>query len=200
MDIILSTEGIDLQECDVLVTGFFQDERPLKGSCGWIDWRLNGLLSHFLIEKRLTGRWKETTLIPSKGRVTPKMILLIGLGKVRDYSHLRLGDLSSHLLGTLRNLNALSVCLSLPYEGHYNVDCRKAAEVLMEGFANCLGMGKHSYSEDWVRGLLFFFSVEEENISEILLGLQTAQSVLEGRFSIRIFAPSEKKLGESLLG
>ena len=74
MDIILSTEAGDLQECDVLVTGFFQDERPLKGSSGWIDWRLNGMISHFLIEKRLTGDWKETTLIPSSG---PLMALLL---------------------------------------------------------------------------------------------------------------------------
>jgi hypothetical protein len=36
MDVILSTEGIDIQECDVLVTGFFQDERSLKRSSGWI--------------------------------------------------------------------------------------------------------------------------------------------------------------------
>lgn len=94
MDVILSTEGADLQECDVLAIGFFQDERPLKGSSGWIDWRLNGMLSHFLIENRLTGDWRETTLIPSKGRVIPQMILLVGLGRVRDYSYLRLRELS----------------------------------------------------------------------------------------------------------
>jgi hypothetical protein len=62
MDVILSPERIDIQECDVLVTGFFSDERPLRGSTGWIDWRLNGILSRLLIEKRLTGGWKETTL------------------------------------------------------------------------------------------------------------------------------------------
>ena len=81
MDVILSKERVDVQECDVLVTGFFKDERPLKGSSGWIDWRLNGMLSRFLMEKKLTGDWKETTLIPSQGRVMPRMILLLGLGK-----------------------------------------------------------------------------------------------------------------------
>ena len=104
MDIILSTEGIDEQECDVLVAGFFQDERPLRGSSGWIDWRFNGMLSHFLIEKNLTGGWKETTLIPSQGRVVPSMVLLFGLGKVKEYSYLRLRELSSYLLETLEKL------------------------------------------------------------------------------------------------
>jgi uncharacterized OsmC-like protein len=50
MDIILSKERVDVQECDVLVTGFFRDERPLKGSSGLIDWRFNGMLSQLLIE------------------------------------------------------------------------------------------------------------------------------------------------------
>ena len=111
MDVILSTEGIDVQECDVLVTGFFQDERPLKGSSGWMDWRLNGMLSRFLIEKRLTGDWQETTLIPSNGRVMPRMILLLGLGKVKEYSYLRVRELSPYLLKTLKKLNTFMISL-----------------------------------------------------------------------------------------
>jgi hypothetical protein len=31
MDVILSKERVDVQECDVLVTGFFKDERPFNG-------------------------------------------------------------------------------------------------------------------------------------------------------------------------
>jgi len=55
MEIILSRERVDVQEVDVLVAGFFSDERPLKGSCGWIDWRFNGMLSQLLMENKLTG-------------------------------------------------------------------------------------------------------------------------------------------------
>jgi hypothetical protein len=193
MDIILSSEAADLQECDVLVTGFFQDERPLKGSSGWIDWRLNGMLSHFLIEKQLTGDWKETTLIPSSGRMTPQRILLVGLGKVRDYSYPRLRDLSSHLFGTLKNLNTSSICVSLPYEEHYKVDCGKSAEVFIEGIADYLDTNPSSLNEEYVKGLMVLFSAEEKKIPEVLLGVQTAQSILKDRLTIRIFAPSGRK-------
>jgi len=190
MDIILSTEEIDVQECDVLVTGFFQDERPLKGSSGWMDWRLNGMLSRFLIEKRLTGDWQETTLIPSQGRVMPRMILLLGLGKVKEYSYLRLRELSPYLLETLKKLNTSNLCLSLPYEESYNVDCGKLVEVLMEGIADCLDLDQYSFNQEWIRGLRLFFAEGEERFPEILLGVQTAQSILEDRLKIRIFAPS----------
>jgi hypothetical protein len=191
MDVILSTEAIDLQECDVLVTGFFQDERPLRGSSGWMDWRLNGMLSRFLIEKRLTGDWQETTLIPSQRRVLPRMILLLGLGRVREYSYLRLRELSPFLLETLKKLNTSNVCLSLPYEESYNVDCGKLAEVLIEGIADCLDLDQYSFNQEWIKSLRLFFAEGEERFSEILLGVQTAQSILEDRLKIRIFAPSE---------
>ncbi len=191
MDIILSKERIDDQECDVLVVGFFKDERPLAGSAGLIDWRLNGTLSRFLIEKKLTGDWKETTLIPSQGRVMPRMILLLGLGEVREYSYLRLRELSAHLLETLKKLDALEVCLSLPYEGSYNVDCGKLAEVLLEGIVDCLDLSGHSFNKEWIERLRLCFAEGEKNFLEILLGIQTAKSILEERIQIRIFTPTE---------
>ena len=197
MDIILSIEDVDLQECELLVTGFFQDERPLKGTSGLIDWRLNGMLSHLLKERRMTGGWQETTLIPSYGRVIPPLILLLGLGKVEDYSTLRLRDLFPRLFETLKNLKSSKVCLSFPSHEKYNVDCGKSAEVLLEGMADCFNSGS-SQDEDWATKLQLFFVVEEEKFPEILLGVQTAQSILKDRLKIRIFTASEKRSGASL--
>jgi hypothetical protein len=192
MDVILSTERVDLQECDLLVTGFFEDERPLKGSSGWVDWRLNGLLSNFLIEKRLTGDWKEMTLIPSQGRMAPRMTLLLGLGKTKEYSYLRLREICSYLLETLRRLKAQNVCLSFPYEESFNVDCGKLMEVLIEGIVDCLDSNRYPSNEEGIKGLRLFFAEGEERFSEILLGVQTAKSILGDRLKIRIFAPSEE--------
>jgi len=189
MDVILSSEKIDVQECDIIVTGFFQDERPLKGSSGWVDWRLNGMLSRFLVEKRLTGDWKETTLIPSQGRVMSRIILLIGLGQVKEYSYLRLRELSPFLLETLKKLNTSNICLSFPYEEGYNVDCGKLTEVLIEGIADCSDLGQYSFNQEWIKGLRIFFAEGEERFPEMLLGIQTAKSILGERLEIRIFTP-----------
>jgi hypothetical protein len=190
MDVILSTKGVDLQDCDLLVVGLLEDERPLKGSRGWVDWRLNGRLSHLLIRQRLTGAWKETTLIPSQGRITPRMILFLGLGKVKGYSYLRLRELSPYLLEVLKNLNASSVCLSFPHSEGYSVDSGKLAEVLIEGIADDLGPGRIPSDEEWVSKLRLFFAETEERLPEVLLGVQTAKSIFEDRLKIRILAPS----------
>ncbi len=81
MEVILSTLQADAYECEILVVGFFEDERPLRGSTGWVDWRLNGVLSRYLLEKKLLGIWKEMILIPSQARILSPLILLVGLGK-----------------------------------------------------------------------------------------------------------------------
>ena len=191
MDIVISTERVDVQECDLLVTGFFQDERPLKGSSGWIDWRLNGTVSRFLIEKRLTGHWPETLLIPSQGRIRAPMILLFGLGKVREYSYLRLREIFPDLLGTIKKLKASTICFSFPCEERYGVDCGKLVEVLIEGIADCLDQDRYSFDPVWVKGLSLFFAEGAERFPEILWGVKTAQSILDERLKIRIFTPSE---------
>jgi len=196
MDIILSIEEVDLQESELLVTGFFQDERPLKGTSGLIDWRLNGMLSHLLKGGRITGEWEEATLIPSRERVIPPLILLLGLGKVKDYSTLSLRDLFPRLFQTLKNLRSSKICLSFPSNEKYNVDCGKSAEVLLEGIAGCLNSGV-SLDEDWAEKLCLFFAVEEEKFPEILLGVQTAQAILQDRLKIRILTASETRSGAS---
>jgi hypothetical protein len=192
MDVILSKEKVDVQECDVLVTGIFKDEGPLKGSSGWIDWRFNGMLSRFLMDKKLSGDWNETTLIPSQGRLQPRMVLLLGLGEVKDYSYLRLRELSPHLLETLKQLDATHVCLSFPYQENTHVDCGKLAEVLIEGIADCLDLRESHFNEEWIKNLRLIFAEGEENFFELLLGIQTAKSLLENRIQIRILAPTEE--------
>jgi Cytosol aminopeptidase family, N-terminal domain len=194
MDVILSTEKVDEQECDVLVTGVFQDERPLQGVVGWIDWRLNGKLSRFLIDQKLTGEWKETTLIPSQGRITPRMILLLGLGKWKEYTYFRLRELSPHVLETLHKLNITSLCLALPHGEVYNVECGKLAAVLFEGIVDCLHPEGDALDEEWIRSLRLFFPEEEERFKEILLGIQTVQSIFENRLNVRILVPSQSRV------
>jgi len=191
MDIILSSDRIDVQECDVIVTGFFLDERPLRGASGWIDWRLNGRLSRFIQTKRLTGEWKETILLPSEGRLVAPLILLIGLGRVREYGPLRLRELSAHLIMTLQGIQVPNICLAFPCEGTYSIDCSKTAEVVVDGIADCLDRDPRLTGEEWVKNLRLFFTQDAGRFEETLLGIQAAKPILEGRFPIRVMASSD---------
>jgi hypothetical protein len=157
-----------------------------------VDWRLNGRISRCLIEKRLVGSWKETTLIPSQGRIFPSFILWVGLGKVKEYSYPRLRELFPYLLGTLKKLNVSKICFSLPEDAEHQVEPGKLAEVLLEGIADRMDETDASKRGVWGKGLQLLFADGEDRYSEILLGVQTAQSILEDRLSIQILFPSEE--------
>ena len=190
MDIILSKEMVDGQECDLLVSGFFKDERPLKGSSGLIDWRFNGKFSRFLMEKKLSGDWNETILVPSQGRVMPRMILLLGLGELKEYRSLRLREVPLRLLQILQRLDASEICLSLPYGEGTSVNCGKMAEVLIEGIVNGLGFKGYSLNGNRIKKLRLYFAEGEEHLSEILSGVQTVKAALTDRAQIRVSLPS----------
>jgi len=98
----------------------------------------------------------------------PRMILLLGLGEVKEYSYLRLRDLTPHLLETFKKLGSFNVCVSLPYEESTPVDCGKSAEVLIEGVADCLDLGRGVLDGEWIHDLRLFFAEGEEHFSEIL--------------------------------
>lgn len=193
MDVILSKESIDLQESELLVTGFFQDERPLQGTAGWLDWRLNGRLSRFLLEKKLTGEWKEKTLIPSQRRVSPKWIVLFGLGNVKTYSYLTVREIVPSIHETIKHLNATHTGISLPCGEGYDVDCGKLAEVVLEGITDVLDQCPSDRS--WTEALTLSFAEGEGRFSELLFGVQTAKSILGNRLPIRILIPSENRRG-----
>lgn len=193
MDIILSSDRIDVQECDVVATGFFLDERPLRGASGWMDWRLNGRLSRFIQSKRLSGEWKETILIPSEGRVVAPWILLVGLGEVKEYGPFRLRELSAHLIMTLQGIQVPNICLSFPCEEPYPIDCGKTAEVLVEGIANCLDRVPHLAGEAWVKNLRLLFALDSGRFEKTLLGIQTATSLLKDRLQIKVGVASDHR-------
>lgn len=192
MEIVISPEQVDSQPCDLLVVGFFEDERPLQGTSGWVDWRLNGRLSRILIEQRLKGTWQELTLMPSEGRLRAQRILLIGLGKVREYSSLRVREIAPFLLDTLEKLRVAEACISFPYGEPYNVDCGKLIEIVIEAIADGLERKDSAWMGEGVNSLRLYFAEGEERFPEVLLGARTAKSILQGRSKIRLLVPSER--------
>jgi hypothetical protein len=77
------------------------------------------------------------------------------------------------------------------------VDCGKLAEVLIEGIADCLDLNGYLFHGEWIKNLRLYFAEGEENFFEILLGIQTAKSLLEERIQMRIFTPTEDALDSS---
>ena len=83
--LVLSTTGVSLAsldrlQADVLVLSLFEDDRPLRGTAGYCDWRLCGRVSGLIQENAFGCRRGEVLLTNTGSRIGAERILLFGLG------------------------------------------------------------------------------------------------------------------------
>ena len=66
---------------DTILVPLPEDERPLRGDAGLVDWRLCGLISEQLRSGYVSGALGEAALLPGSRPLSPPRILLVGTGK-----------------------------------------------------------------------------------------------------------------------
>lgn len=99
----------------VFVCSIYEDQRPLKGIAGALDWRLKGFLSRFVLGGRISGTRNEFVYVPVRHREAMRHLLLVGLGSSSDSqsaSPKEHGELLSQLAKTISNLKFGTVALS----------------------------------------------------------------------------------------
>jgi hypothetical protein len=65
----------------------FENERPLRGMIGYLDWRFNGHFSKLIQEQVLTGSLGETTYIPLLWNNETYSFLVVGAGSLPEHGH-----------------------------------------------------------------------------------------------------------------
>jgi hypothetical protein len=93
---LAAVDGLD--GLDAIVCLVCDDERPLQGGAGFVDFRLCGALSRALAAGFFVGRPGERLLVPSDSRIAPPMVFALGLGASTSVTALGL----EHALGTAR--------------------------------------------------------------------------------------------------
>lgn len=101
-------------QADLLVTTYFQDLGSPKGATGMIDWRLNGFLSRSIVQKRITGAKGEITLVPLNQKFSSQRMILMGLGKWRDYTISELRSMLPALQKAVTDMKPQHVCFCIP--------------------------------------------------------------------------------------
>jgi hypothetical protein len=69
-----------LEGVDAACLFVFEDQRPLKGAAGYIDWRLCGGLSRILVGGHFVGERADALLFPTGGRLPFERIFCFGAG------------------------------------------------------------------------------------------------------------------------
>jgi hypothetical protein len=131
----VSAERADRIETEVLAMFFFQDERPLKGAAGLVDWKMNGALSSLIIKEISSGVSGESTLVLPGKRINSQKILLFGLGDSKDCSTDALKDTTTQLVEQLIKINCRDFCLAVPPSKFTHIKPEDAAVMLVQGLA-----------------------------------------------------------------
>ncbi len=83
-------EQLDALDPDVdLLLALPEDERPLTGLAGLLDWRMGGELSRCLQSGLCTGASGEQVLLSTRGRVAPRRLFVFGVGPQKKLKTVR---------------------------------------------------------------------------------------------------------------
>lgn len=114
----LGFEALDtLGGLDSLCVFVGEDERPLQGTAGYLDWRMCGGLSRVLLSGFFTGVAGDTLLLPGNGRISIPRVFAIGLGKARGLDEPGLTAALATAASVLDRAKAEAVALELPGAG-----------------------------------------------------------------------------------
>jgi hypothetical protein len=108
----LTMEALDQADAEALCLFVSEDERPLTGLAGLVDWRLSGRLSRMIRAGLVIGAAGEALLTPPGMRLAFKKLFVFGLGNARGED-----ELAGRLADALRRLSTAGVkdaALQLP--------------------------------------------------------------------------------------
>ncbi|HXN42210.1 MAG TPA: M17 family peptidase N-terminal domain-containing protein [Myxococcaceae bacterium] len=112
---------------DTLCLFVGEDERPLRGTAGYVDWRMCGALSQVLVDRFFTGSSGDCLLIPSDGRIAMSRIFAMGIGTLKRFGLEELVRVMGEAARMLSRAQVQTVALEIPGSGKLEEPARAAA-------------------------------------------------------------------------
>ena len=166
MKIKVSTASPDLLNRDTLILGFFSDERPPRGYCGLVDWRMNGMISTEIARGRISGEFLEKVLYAFPRRIRIARLLLFGLGTLPELTYDRLYSAGCEISRTVSGIKTEDLALPMPAEGRGNLELSGMAEAMVTGLFD----GFSAKPED-LASIQIEIPVKEGHAEEVRTGL-----------------------------
>jgi hypothetical protein len=117
-------QALNENKVDGIVAVIYENERPMQGLAGWVDWRFRGLVSRFIKTGAVTGRIAECVYVPFPGPDATTHLVLIGGGHLSRYG--KRGLISDEAFSALRknlvSLNIRTLGISQTEFGGLNAD------------------------------------------------------------------------------
>jgi len=181
MQLNLSTENPDLPKNKCLALGIIEDEKPPRGICGLIDWRLNGMISREIKQKRILGAFEEKIIIPFLPRIGSEILLLFGLGKVSDINYDKIYNAAYLTTQTIDKMALDSCAFDLYGQGRLNLVTSNITEAVITGIFDFMSSDVEKLSR--MKACLVTSS---SNLQDVSLGIKQFKTNVNDRGSVDI--------------
>lgn len=118
------------------VLTIFEDERPLQGLAGLVDWRMGGSLSALLRAGFCTGAAGEAVLLPGRRTLPVERLVLLGLGPSRAFDRAAAEAAGERLVAVVEGLRPSDVLVSMPGRAPE----RTVVEAVFDGLTRALAL------------------------------------------------------------
>lgn len=123
----LDEAGAELVACTM-----WQDERPMHGLTGLVDWRLAGKLSALAKAGFLVGAIGEVLMLPSKPQLPFEKLLVFGLGARGAFDDATFRRVVDHMARVLEGLHVRKAVIELPGRASNAIEPERATELVLD--------------------------------------------------------------------
>ena len=168
MKIRVSTKSAGHIETEAVVLLFFQDERPLKGASGMVDWRMCGAISNMILSERISGEKGESILIAPSRKIKGKKILMIGLGISSEIDEEKIRKTGMEVINKLANIGVRNFSIAMPPKQFTSIEVSRMAAAILKG------MKEAGIKDDKMFATLL---VEKEDKKEVGLSIDKLRKI-----------------------
>ncbi|MFA6131542.1 MAG: leucyl aminopeptidase [Patescibacteria group bacterium] len=118
---------------DLLIVNIFEDQKEVKGATASIDKAMGGLLSAVIKEDHFEGKLGATLLVRPSNNLLFKRVLLVGLGKKKDFSEEKIREVSAVAFREAKKLQVKNITSILHGAGNGRLPAKLCAKAIVEG-------------------------------------------------------------------
>jgi leucyl aminopeptidase len=189
MEVKVKKGQIESEAAEALVLMHFEDEKSLPPELQGVDKALGGLIKDLVASGEFRGRHLTTSLLHTQGKLPAKRVLLIGLGKRKDFQPDKVRQAIGRAACRVRELGIKSFSTPIPARKLIKGSLSASAQALVEGAV----LGLYQFTEyrtearEEIKAIKEMVIVEAEarRLVEIQMGSRRGQIIAEATNFVR---------------
>ncbi len=183
MDVKIELGSIQKTAADAIIVNLFEGVEVLAGATNAVDKVLNVAITDVIRSGDFRGKLNEMCVLYSRGALPASRVIVVGLGKVADFSVDRVRQAAAWSARRARDLGCKSIATVAHGAGTGQIDAMTAAQAVVEGTLLGLYEWREHRNAPRERGPLESLTIvefEESKIVAITAGARAGEGIAAG--------------------